>query len=212
MTDDTRTPEDGDADEPDGRSAENEDRTAATPEAGTTAASGSTAKTPPRRWWQQQRWIVVVAVIILVLAIVGVTLFLTSEAQETAVGPEGEPLPSPTPSQPADGAQSEPASQQEQGSGEDGQGQNDGQGGEQQQDQATAQVCDRIIAFQDDLRDGGFNPLEILNDLSEIEQQARGTPLADQVNDAAEVAEGLFTGDATFDDVVDTVNNLASAC
>ena len=155
----------------------------------------------PRRWWEKQRWIIVIAAVVLGLAVLAVIMFLRADVQaptaaEAGVTPTAEPS-SPGASDPARAGASEP-----------GTGPADGE----PQDQRLAQVCDRIIAFQQDLRSGGIEPLSAMSELSEIERQARGTRLDDQVDAVGNTVQDFFLGQANADEVIAAGSELATAC
>ena len=156
----------------------------------------------PRRWWEKQRWIIVIAAVILGLAVLAVIMFLRADAQtpteaEAGATPTAEPS-TPGASDPARAGASEP-------------GTGPAEGGEPQ-DQRMAQVCDRIIAFQEDLQSGDIEPLSAMSELSEIERQARGTRLDDQVDVVGSTVQDFFLGEANADEVIAAGSELATAC
>lgn len=167
-------------------------------EAAAVAAEGDTPTPKPRSW--SQRWIVPVAIVILVLAAFAVGAVVNAQRNAT---PE-----------PVLGAESEPAAAAADGQGEASTPPQDiTDGGEQQQlDEQTAQVCDRIVAFQQDISDGGVEPLDAFNELSVIEREARGTRLSSQVNNAGATVQQAIFGQATIDDVYAAVRDLATTC
>jgi hypothetical protein len=84
--------------------------------------------------------------------------------------------------------------------------------GDQQPDPATAQVCQRIIALQEHVQSQGVDPLAVYTEVTEIERQARGTPLASQANDAARTLQRFITGRTDAESVIAAGTQLASAC
>lgn len=155
-----------------------------------------------RRWWEKQRWLVPIAVVILGVAVVAVIAFLRSERadSQTAIAGEGA----------SQAPQSEGGTQA--GASPSPEASADEQGGDQPPDPATAQVCQRIIALQEQVQSQGIDPLAVYTELTEIERQARGTPLASQANDAARTLQRFIMGRTDAESVIAAGTQLASAC
>lgn len=157
-----------------------------------------------RRWWEKQRWLVPIAVVVLGVAVVAVIAFLRSDRADRQEAIAGEGVSQ------GPGAQSEAGAQA--GASPSPEAPADGRGGDQQPDPATAQVCQRIIALQEQVQSQGIDPLAVYTEVTEIERQARGTPLASQANDAARTLQRFITGRTDGESVIAAGTQLASAC
>lgn len=163
-----------------------------------------TPKPGRRRWWEKQRWLVPIAVVVLGVAVVAVIAFLRSDRadRQEAIAGEGASQ--------GPGAQSEAGTSA--GASPSPEAGADEQSGDQPPDPATAQVCQRIIALQEQVQSQGIDPLAVYTEVTEIERQARGTPLASQANDAARTVQRFITGRTDAESVIAAGTQLASAC
>ncbi len=167
-----------------------------------------------RPWWKDPRWLILIAVVVLALVVIGAVVALTTGTETASDAAAGTETPSAAPTAvdtetpsaaPTAGAEGEAAALPSPSPSPD-------PGGATAQDQTTAQVCDRIMAFQEDVRSGQMNPLAAFSEMNAIEREARGTRLADETSTAARVMQDVVAGRASVDDVVAAGTRLAAAC
>jgi hypothetical protein len=177
-----------------------------------------------RPWWKDPRWLILIAVVVLALVVIGAVVALTTGTETASDAAAGTETPSAAPTAvdtetpsaaptavdaerpsaaPTAGAEGEAAALPSP---------SPDPGGATAQDQTTAQVCDRIMAFQEDVRSGQMNPLAAFSEMNAIEREARGTRLADETSAAARVMQDVVAGRASVDDVVAAGTRLAAAC
>lgn len=179
-----------------------------------------------RPWWKDPRWLILIAVVVLALVVIGAVVALTAGTETASDAAAGTETPSAAPTEadtdrpsaaptaadtdrpsaaPTAGAEGEAAALPSPSPSPD-------PGGETAQDQTTAQVCDRIIAFQEEVRSGQMNPLAAFSELNAIEREARGTRLEDETSAAVGAMQDVLAGRASVDDVVAAGTRLAAAC
>lgn len=134
------------------------------------------APSDTRRWWEKQRFIIPVVVAILALPIWHVAGLMVDNASS------GERTP-----------------RDRLGMSKSGGGIETETGIDTAQDaeDAAAAVCVRVLALRDDLTSQGVDALAAYSEMLDIQQQAAGTSLEDEVDAVVEAMDGFTSG--TYD-------------